>query len=367
MSYRAISRRQSRPDVCLASPAGNNNAHLVSPIDAAEQLYHQYSPSAVYAPSIWTVFPRPLHGDDDDEDGADESHRPELLLLGHHGHTTTQPSYDGKTTSDSVLELLTGKNNADSAKAGGRTDACENLHHPYCLRGLVAHGAAHGRFSTASGHPQETQDSLRTFFLKVPDAPSTRVITQIESEANRDANKHHNNNNISINTTTTTMTASKQHLTPQSIVSSQEDQGGADDWFVGHAAPRSRSRAIAIKRTSSNHKNLLDHHHGEVATDDEEEAGGGMDQMYDYATWRMYHRIIDHRQKHPVPEDYHRPASSSTASSAAIMESSSTSAEKSAQLSHQTNDRLPMPSLRPKPNRVDILSDLDDVIFDMDF
>jgi hypothetical protein len=340
-----------------------NNAHLVSPIDATEQLYRQYCPSAVNAPSIWTVFPRPLHDDDDDEAGAAESHQhPERLLISHDRHaiTTTQPSHDGKTTSPSVpvppvpvLELL--ENNADSAKTGGRTDVSVNLRHQYCLRGLIAKGSQQ-RFSTASGHPHapQAQDSHRTLSLAVPDAFSTRVITQIENI------KHHNNHNT--NNITSTMTATKQHLMPQSITSSQQDQGGPDDdWFVGHAAPRSRSRAIAIKRTASNKSNKLDHHHGEVATDDDEETG--TDQMYDYATWRMYHRIIDHRQKHPVPEDYHRPA----ASSSSVMESSS-SAEESARLQHQPNDHsLPLTKLRPKPGRVAILSDLDDVIFDMDF
>jgi hypothetical protein len=51
---------------------------------------------------------------------------------------------------------------------------------------------------------------------------------------------------------------------------------------------RPRSRAISIKRTTN----------ANVSVDDLEEIRGGSD--YDWATWRMYNRIIDHRQKYPV-------------------------------------------------------------------
>lgn len=40
---------------------------------------------------------------------------------------------------------------------------------------------------------------------------------------------------------------------------------------------------------------------------------------YDWATWRMYNRIIEHRQKHPLPYvDEDNSASSETTSSAFI-------------------------------------------------
>eukprot|EP00934_Nitzschia_sp_Nitz4_P004719 Nitzschia sp. Nitz4//scaffold159_size51929//22269//22601//NITZ4_006877-RA/size51929-processed-gene-0.6-mRNA-1//1//CDS//3329537568//4709//frame0 len=45
---------------------------------------------------------------------------------------------------------------------------------------------------------------------------------------------------------------------------------------------RSRSRAIAIK------------HDANVGSDSED----SLDTRYDEATWRMYHQIITHRQKH---------------------------------------------------------------------
>jgi hypothetical protein len=54
---------------------------------------------------------------------------------------------------------------------------------------------------------------------------------------------------------------------------------------------RPRSRAILIKRTNNANVNV---------DDLEEEIHGDSDGMYDWATWRMYNRIIDHRQKYPV-------------------------------------------------------------------
>jgi hypothetical protein len=51
---------------------------------------------------------------------------------------------------------------------------------------------------------------------------------------------------------------------------------------------RRHSRAIRIKRSPE----------GNVNVDDLKEIRGGSD--YDWATLRMYNRIIDHRQKHPV-------------------------------------------------------------------
>ena len=55
------------------------------------------------------------------------------------------------------------------------------------------------------------------------------------------------------------------------------------------SSERPRSRAISIKRTTNANVN---------GVDDLEEIHGGSD--YDWATWRMYNRIIDHRQKYPV-------------------------------------------------------------------
>ena len=51
---------------------------------------------------------------------------------------------------------------------------------------------------------------------------------------------------------------------------------------------RSLSKAIAIQRTDPNKMT------------DENDATTISSSMYDWATWRMYNRIVDHRQKHPV-------------------------------------------------------------------
>jgi len=70
--------------------------------------------------------------------------------------------------------------------------------------------------------------------------------------------------------------------------------------------PRQRSRAIAIKRsrpgelidTSHTHRNRMDAVDKEARRCDVE--------LYDYATWRMYNRIIDHRRKNPLPTQLHQ-------------------------------------------------------------
>lgn len=54
---------------------------------------------------------------------------------------------------------------------------------------------------------------------------------------------------------------------------------------------RPRSRAIRIER------NLKDNVNSEDLEEIHRSSGDG---MYDWATWQMYNRIIDHRQKYPV-------------------------------------------------------------------
>jgi len=56
---------------------------------------------------------------------------------------------------------------------------------------------------------------------------------------------------------------------------------------------RPRSQAIAIKPSSSRHHDDYDEIHSESSLSEDQKA-------YDWATWRMYHRIIEHRQKHPL-------------------------------------------------------------------
>jgi len=74
---------------------------------------------------------------------------------------------------------------------------------------------------------------------------------------------------------------------------------------VAPCLPRQRSRAIAIKRsrpgelidTSLTHRNRMDA---------DQEARRCDVELYDYATWRMYNRIIDHRRKNPLPTQNHQ-------------------------------------------------------------
>jgi hypothetical protein len=66
---------------------------------------------------------------------------------------------------------------------------------------------------------------------------------------------------------------------------------------------RSRSQAIAIKRSSREEN--LDEIRASAATAE-----------YDWATWRMYNRIIDHRQKYPL--NYHSNEFSSGAAISAL-------------------------------------------------
>lgn len=70
-----------------------------------------------------------------------------------------------------------------------------------------------------------------------------------------------------------------------------------------------RSRAIAIKRANSN---------GRTSDDGEQPVSASAERMYDWATWRMYERITDHRRRHPIKNPYtHRP---SAATGAAVYE-----------------------------------------------
>jgi hypothetical protein len=56
---------------------------------------------------------------------------------------------------------------------------------------------------------------------------------------------------------------------------------------------RPRSRAIAIKRNTRP---------GSTASNEDglDEPTCSTEQMYDWATWRMYNRITDHRRRHPI-------------------------------------------------------------------
>ena len=62
--------------------------------------------------------------------------------------------------------------------------------------------------------------------------------------------------------------------------------------------PRQRSRAIAIKPSELI---LPSDSQGNRVEDNTKEARQCDAELYDFATWRMYNRIIDHRRKNPLP------------------------------------------------------------------
>jgi hypothetical protein len=66
---------------------------------------------------------------------------------------------------------------------------------------------------------------------------------------------------------------------------------------------RPRSKAIAIERTRSGHESS--------SSEDQDPCGDlthsdcNHTDLYDWFTWRMYHRIVDHRQKNPLAPAYY--------------------------------------------------------------
>ncbi|GKY99353.1 hypothetical protein MPSEU_000890400 [Mayamaea pseudoterrestris] len=73
----------------------------------------------------------------------------------------------------------------------------------------------------------------------------------------------------------------------------QEDGGTSDD----SAESKTRSRGIPIQRSPPSHASSEDSSSSESPDD-------ACKETYDWATWRMYNRIIDHRAKYPVNASY---------------------------------------------------------------
>jgi hypothetical protein len=115
-------------------------------------------------------------------------------------------------------------------------------------------------------------------------------------------------NNIIMNTTSPYYQNTAQQYHPQHLpfrsAGPTRDRVSSDDVSmmeqqppIMEIRPRARSRAIAIQRSSSRNNEI------DIPS---EESGG---HMYDYATWRMYHRIVDHRKSqrfhHAQPQSQH--------------------------------------------------------------
>lgn len=73
-----------------------------------------------------------------------------------------------------------------------------------------------------------------------------------------------------------------------------------------------RSRAIAIKRPGSS---TADASTFGAQDDGEQPVSASAERMYDWATWRMYERITEHRRRHPIKRAYTHESSSSSSSS----------------------------------------------------
>jgi hypothetical protein len=104
-----------------------------------------------------------------------------------------------------------------------------------------------------------------------------------------------------------------------------------NDEFI-NVSPRPRSRAIAITRKIAPLKT------SESSGSEEDYSVSADDRMYDWATWRLYHRIMEHRQKHPLTQSYYEVSSPSLDESR--MDRSGRSSDDSPTLSHI---RLPPP------------------------
>ena len=70
-----------------------------------------------------------------------------------------------------------------------------------------------------------------------------------------------------------------------------------DDWFsTSRPTRRTRTRSIAIKQNPRSSRHY----------EDSEVDVSQSTRMYDMATWQMYNRIIDYRQRNPLSSNYHQ-------------------------------------------------------------
>ena len=88
---------------------------------------------------------------------------------------------------------------------------------------------------------------------------------------------------------------------------------------VGECLPRQRSRAIAINRSQP-----VGYNRSEGQANASEKVGCDAE-LYDYATWRMYNRIIDHRRKnllrYPQAQPEGQPSAKEAATNQTVDES----------------------------------------------
>lgn len=109
---------------------------------------------------------------------------------------------------------------------------------------------------------------------------------------------------------------------------------------------RTRSRAIAIRRKPERSEGS--------------ESDSSDEHMYDWATWRMYNRIIDHRQRHPVKEKYYRNNESPSCGQTFLLSPEDAAQPTSAHhcLTHPLHNPLPFPDEEGR---------MDGEVFELDF
>jgi hypothetical protein len=102
---------------------------------------------------------------------------------------------------------------------------------------------------------------------------------------------HSHNKNRTINPELSTMSATSTARGIPRTNTMSPHQGSPSETL---RSTRRRSQAIAIKRKSGS----------QFSENDSSDEDNGYAAECEWATWRMYNRIVDHRQKHPVSSDY---------------------------------------------------------------
>jgi hypothetical protein len=128
-----------------------------------------------------------------------------------------------------------------------------------------------------------------------------------------------------------------------SIVSNRS-RGGDHSWSH-HPSKRSRSRAIPIKRgrpsLAQQEPSRESHDRDDDPTWSEDESD--MERMYDWSTWRLYHRILEHREKHPLTASYyHDVEHSQSAGGGGSAPSTSRGREVASRASHVHFEKSPL-------------------------
>ena len=182
--------------------------------------------------------------------------------------------------------------------------------------------------STSTRHVLTNQNeatSSKPFF-------SLKPADQASSTSSSSSHNSSDNNSAKATATATTpatmMLRKPQHL-PALLTLSQEQEShdlkrSSSPSLREHQARPKRSRAIAIVPPSQGgfKSEVSNYHHfdGEDGRDQDEDVRD--QEHYDYATWRMYHRIVEHRSKQVAQHFRHAaagtmiPHSSSSKSSA---------------------------------------------------